>query len=550
MKKINWLLIAILVLAIGLRFWKLGSIPPSLTSDEASLGYNAYSILKTGRDEYGKFLPVIFKSFGDYKPGLYIYLDVPFVAALGLNEFATRLPSAVAGVISVYLIYLICSKLFAKKLAIFAAFALSINPWSIYFSRGAWEVNVSLTLTLAGIYFFLKAMEKSKYFILSALLFALTLLTYQGAKLSTGIVVVLLIFLYWKQIFKFERKHLFFGIGLGIVVSIPIVLSLFNGQAGRLKVFSVFSYPRPKSYTQAFLDEGEEKVGDLNYYLFHSEGLNFLRGILGRFFNHFSGKFLFFEGDWSNPRQSAPYQGMLLLGDLLLVIIGIFSLIKKGWSKEALFVLLWLTFSPLPSALSRDQVHAVRALNMQVPLGILISFGMMALFDNFKKVAPIIILSGVFALFYFAGFIYFLDAYFVHVPTHDSIYWNYGYKQVVEIVTPIQKKYKKIKVQQSFNQPYIYFLYYQKYDPFKYQKMARLVNSDNLKDVGLVLSLDNIQFEKIDWNAEKNEKETLFVGDGVEIPAVDSNDVNSFTLISEIKYLNGRDTAFRILSVK
>src|SRR3989304_6317172 len=107
----KYYLLIILGIAIVLRLWKLGSIPPSLTSDEASLGYNAYSILKTGRDEYGQFLPIIFKSFGDYKPGLYVYSTVPFVAFFGLNEFSVRLPSAIAGVIAVWLLYKIVSSL-------------------------------------------------------------------------------------------------------------------------------------------------------------------------------------------------------------------------------------------------------------------------------------------------------------------------------------------------------------------------------------------------------------------------------------------------------
>ena len=46
-------LLAIIILAFILRFYKLGQIPPSLDWDETAHGYNAYSILKTARDEYG-----------------------------------------------------------------------------------------------------------------------------------------------------------------------------------------------------------------------------------------------------------------------------------------------------------------------------------------------------------------------------------------------------------------------------------------------------------------------------------------------------------------
>src|SRR3989344_2913637 len=83
----NWLLMGIILTAAILRLWNLNNNPPSLTPDEAALGYNAYSILKTGRDEYGQFMPIIFKSFGDYIPGLHVHLTVPFVAVFGLNEW-------------------------------------------------------------------------------------------------------------------------------------------------------------------------------------------------------------------------------------------------------------------------------------------------------------------------------------------------------------------------------------------------------------------------------------------------------------------------------
>lgn len=291
------LFLVILLLASILRLWNLGGNPPHLSPDEASLGYNAYSILKTGRDEYGEFMPAIFKSFGDYKPGLYVYLSVPSVAAFGLSEFSVRLPSAIAGIMAVWLIYLISLKLFKdKRLSFLSSFFLAISPWHTHLSRGAWEANISLTLTLAGIYYFLLATKKQKYLYHSALFFSLTLFAYQGAKLSTTIVLFSLAISHWKDVKRWlgAKKDLLGPIILGAVISLPIILSLFQGKAGRLEVFSVFSYPRPPEYLQEFLDQGEEKVGNLSYYLFHSEALNFERGIMGRWFNHFSGRFLFF----------------------------------------------------------------------------------------------------------------------------------------------------------------------------------------------------------------------------------------------------------------
>lgn len=541
----HWLLFAALILAAILRLWHLGTVPPSLTPDEASLGYNAYSILKTGRDEYGKFLPIVFKSFGDYKHGLYVYLSVPFIASLGLNEFAVRLPSAIAGVISVWLLYLIVGLLFPrnKSLAIISEFVMVANPWSIYFSRGAWEANLSLTLTLAGILLFLKSLKKNKYLILSAIFFALTILSYQGAKLATFVVVFLLGLIYWKDFFKISKKYIFSSIFVGLVIASPIIVSTFTGGAGRLRVFSIFSYPRTEEKVQTFLNQGGESTLSPSYYLFHSETLNFARAILGRWFNHFSVRFLFFEGDYSNPRHSAPYQGMLLLSDIILAIVGFYALAKKGLTKETAFIFLWLILSPLPAILSRNEVHAVRALNMAIPILIVLSFGLERIL-NLKYLR--IVFGGLFIL----SFIYFLDAYFIHLPKHNSQLWAYGNKQVVQAVTPIQKNYQTIKVEQSYDQPFIYFLFYQQYDPARYQKQARISLSENIYDVGLVTALDNIKFVDINWPVDSQEQGTLIVAAPDKIPAETLSDQKKFRLIKDIKYLNNIDTAFRILEVK
>src|SRR3989344_5129167 len=109
-------LLAIIILAVVLRFYKLGTTPPSLYWDEVSLGYNAYSILKTGFDEHHHFLPLTnFAAFGDYKPPGYIYATVPSIALFGLNEFAVRFPSALFGTLTVFLAYLISKKLFKNE---------------------------------------------------------------------------------------------------------------------------------------------------------------------------------------------------------------------------------------------------------------------------------------------------------------------------------------------------------------------------------------------------------------------------------------------------
>jgi len=547
----------ILILAAFLRIYNLSTIPPHLTSDEAALGYNAYSILRTGKDEYGEVLPIIFKSFGDYKPGFYVYLTVPFVATLGLNELAVRLPSALSGVIAVWLIFLIAKKLFKEKdkklIATIAAFFLAISPWHIHFSRGAWEINLSLTLTLAGIYFLLRSFEKSKFIMLSSVFFSLTLITYQGAKLSTLIVLVVMVVFYKDKIFNLLRKqklNIAISVILGIIIISPSIFSFTRGETGRLAIFSVFSYPRKSYDINNFLDQGNELVGGLSYYLHHSESLNFGRVIMEKWFNHFSGRFLFFEGDWPNPRHSAPNMGMLLISDLLFLIIGMFSLLKYK-RRVALLILFWLVLAPLPSVLTRDQVHAVRAYNMVIPLVLISSLGFLRVLEFIGDRKKSIVRTGYclgLLLVVFASLIYYFEAYYVHLPKHSSKLWSYGYKQIVETVTPVQQNYEKVKIQQSFAQPYIYFLFYQKYDPVKYQEQAVLTDINFRGDVGYVEKLDNIYFWPINWPDDKKEPHTLVIADEIRIPEEDFSSEENLTLIEEINYLDG-NRAFRVVEV-
>jgi 4-amino-4-deoxy-L-arabinose transferase-like glycosyltransferase len=565
----KYVIFGILILAAGLRFWKLGSVPPGLTPDEAALGYNAFSILNTGRDEYGEMLPVIFRSFGDFKPGLYVYLTVPFVAILGLTEFAVRLPSAIAGILAVFLIYLVVwefikydKNLKTKKneklhtpstihhsLPLLSAFLLAVSPWHIHYSRGAWEVNLALTLTLVGIYFFLKAINKAVYLMPSAVFFALTMLAYQGAKLSTLIVIAVLIMVFNKEVLSFFRKNMRTVVHSGVIALIlaaPVILSMFQGKAGRLEVFSVFSYPRSEAHIESILEQGGEERYGIGYYLFHSESLNFARGVLGRYFNHFSTRFLFFEGDWQNPRHSAPNHGMMLLADLALIGAGIYVLANiKGKYKHVM--ILWLVLAPLPAALSRDQVHAVRSFNMVIPLILLAALGLFLVISKtveikgraMRRLSYILLFT-----FYFLPFTYFLDSYFIHLPVHNAIHWFYGYKQVVETLHPLQQEKDRLIVQQSYNQPYIYFLFYQKYPPYQYQQQAQLA-TDNFIDVGLVESLDNIKFQRTGWPIGGMETGEVVVVDG--ITATRETIGSDWQIIRDIKYPDGYQTAFWVL---
>jgi len=62
-KTVLSILTAIAVLSVLFTLVGKTPVPPGFNADEAAFGYNAYSLLKTGRDEYGTLLPLSIKSF-------------------------------------------------------------------------------------------------------------------------------------------------------------------------------------------------------------------------------------------------------------------------------------------------------------------------------------------------------------------------------------------------------------------------------------------------------------------------------------------------------
>ncbi|MDO8269625.1 MAG: glycosyltransferase family 39 protein, partial [Candidatus Levybacteria bacterium] len=140
MKNRKLLLILIVLTGFFLRLNLLDSVPPHPSLDEVSIGYNAYSILKTGMDEFGNSHPILLRAYDDYRPAHYTYLVVPFIKLFGLNVFAVRMPSALLSIATIISVYFLIKSLFRKfkrveLLALATTGMLAISPWHIYISR-------------------------------------------------------------------------------------------------------------------------------------------------------------------------------------------------------------------------------------------------------------------------------------------------------------------------------------------------------------------------------------------------------------------------------
>ena len=553
-KKIWIFLFLIILLAAILRFWQIDKYPAGFNADEASYGYNAYSLILTGKDEHGESWPIHLKSFADYKPAGTAYLAIPFIKLFGLREISVRLPSLLTGVASVLIIFLLVQELFgSSSLSLLTALFLAISPWHIHFSRGAWETNLATTFMLLGIWLFFKGLKKPKFFVFSILSLVSSMYTYHTPRVVIPLLGAFLVIFFRKQLFK-HLKWVVVCALIGMILITPLALSFF-GPAGsaRFSGVSVFSDVGPVWQVNRLRGEHLDMTA-LPARILHNRPIIYALRIAQNWLSHFDGTFLFILGD-GIKRSNSPDMGELYLFDLVFILAGVYFSMKFR-PKNYLFVFFWLLVAPMAASLTFQSPNALRAHNMVIPLIIISSYGFYHLVISIKEKlssklfvdclpAKALATAGclLFAVVISWNFADCLHQYFVHYPKRYPEAWEYGLKELVDYVWPIRNNYDKVYVTEQYDQPYIIFLFYLKYPPEKFQQEVVLTPRGKF-GFSTVRDLENIHFENINWDDfRKREKEDLLIcGTDEEIP-------DQVKIIKEIYFLNGKP-AFQCVKIE
>ncbi|HEV2339153.1 MAG TPA: glycosyltransferase family 39 protein [Patescibacteria group bacterium] len=462
-----WLLICIVLFAAALRFIALTQIPASLNIDEQALGYNAYSLMKTGYDEHGKYFPISLESFGDWKLIGYPLVTIPSIAIFGLNDFSIRFPSALAGVVQVILTYFLVLKLFQKKrVALFAAVFFTVSPWGIYFSRMAFEVNIATMYFLGGLLAFLhyiQNVKKKLLFLVSCLLLSATMFTYHSFVIFTPLFCMILFSVYWKKL----PKNVFFYAGLCIflVVIILVGKSVYLSSTGKISSLAIWNDKGiVHEITDVFrIDGSNDKILGRIFYskpfaIPYKIGENYLEAL--------SPSFLFDTGG-SKLVNSLGYFGNFYLLDAILLIFGCIGIMQVKEKNKVIFV-LWFLLGILPSAITNDSQSSTR-LFLLLPLFIIVmSIGAEGIISYAQRNTWVKLFSFCFLIGYMINILYFFDAYYLHINYQKAQYLHYGFEQAVEL----SEKYPSDQVVMfgPENFPYISFLLYTKYDPAVFRK--------------------------------------------------------------------------------
>lgn len=458
----KWFLLVCLILGLFLRLYQLDLVPSGLNIDEASVGYNAYSVLKTGHDEYNQKYPLWFRALGDYKLPVHVYSIVLSEAIFGKNEFAVRFPSAFSGGLSIILIYFLTkqileisglsSKPLFKNTPLISSFFLAVSPYHIHYSRIAFEEAVALFIFLAASSLFCLFLQNKKfiYFYLSIFLFVVNLYTYNAYRVITPLWIGLLIFTFFPQVKTITSPIISLkNIVLGLTVFTLLTPFLFFSASGE-GIARI-------SQTSIFTQTTDQKVfGELSYLFI------FLKNYL----SHFSlGYFIF-----ANHINALNYHfvsnfGIFYHWQLLFLLLGIYLSIKTNGVFKKLFLGI-LLISIIPAALTNPSPHPSRSFSLVISLTFFISLGISYFLIKILKLKLIPILIVVFILAVYQFFQYFHN-YYTHFPKQTVSNWGGVYKDIIKEVEKNKTGAEIVFNNDNFYHGYIYFLFYDDSLPVK-----------------------------------------------------------------------------------
>lgn len=368
----RFLLSGVLILALLLRVMAIAQYPVGFTPDEASFGYDAYSLLKTGKDQWGEAWPLALRSFGDFKLPLYSYLTIPSVAIFGLNEFAVRLPGAIFGTLAVLVTFFLVGELLRRSkfqistsnFQFLASLLLAISPWHVSLSRGAFEANLTTFFLPLGVFAFLKGLVSFWWMMVAAVVFGLNLFTYHSARFVTPIVILGLIVLARRE-FNILRYKL--PIGIFILFLLVAGFSTFFG-AGRRGVDIAIFNPTDRWATVSDRRYEAVRVGmpDSMARFFSNKAVYLWDNFIANYLSYLSPQFLFTQGAGEWTYGMIPGRGVLYLVELPAILAGLIAFARKP-NRNFSFILFWILVAPVAAALTKGVGHAANRAAVMMP---------------------------------------------------------------------------------------------------------------------------------------------------------------------------------------
>lgn len=435
----------ITLLGIGLRFTALSNIPTGIYWDEAAILADAKKVMQTGSDLHG-LSPwhLIYPSYGDYKLAPYIWLTSGFVSIMGVSVFSLRLPSAIAGVLTIIIagrLALLLKKQQAQLFSLATMLVVAISPWGILFSRAGFEGNVAGMFLCLSLLLMVESQKSQLTIKWRSLLLALASLsaglatwTYFSVRFVFPLVLLVLSGYFYQQ--QKNCRQLLLTLVLGL--SFFTVMTIAMTQASFYREYTTLRLSTPSILNDdqniaAQVNQARQLSGNtlLSRLIFNHK--TFMTATLIRHIAaHLNPNYLFLSGD-ANLRHSTGAHGLFLLIFIFFLPWGMITL----WQNQRYllwFLGCWWLVALIPASVPLEGVpHALRTLNALVPASMIIAAGLTALLTHPQ--AKNFIYVGIFigGLLVNLGEFYW---YYYHIyPILSGSSWQEGNQELAALVT-------------------------------------------------------------------------------------------------------------------
>lgn len=514
----------ILVVAFFLRFYKLGEIPNGLYQDETAIGYNAYSILTTGKDEYGKSFPLYFKSFGDYKLPVYIYATIPAIKLFGMTPFAVRFPSALFGFFTIPLLYILVRTVSKNRtLALTAMGFLAINPWHIHYSRAAFEVSISLFLFLLGTYWLHGSHvdRKKGFFLLGTLSFIIAFYSYNLTRLLAPLLFIGVNYCFYKKDKPLLKTEVVSTITLSTLLLFPFFATFtagggFGSSTGTL-IFSSAAVQAPLLEFRSYMIGLSQFFSKIFFNSLVLTAWQYANNVT----SYFSVPFFFLNGS-THGNHGIGTMGQFYLFELPLIIIGTIGLLKRKNSGVKL-VMVWIFITITVASLTREAPHATRSFFLVAPLTVISAIGLLTIIpalSRLKKPSSSLV-TGIGILVMSYNFVLFVGSYFVRFPVAYAQSWRSEDDEVASYIFNHQNRYDHIFIDKHAGFIYTSYLFYTSFSPETFRSTVRRLPDDS-EGFSEVAAFGKIEFREISWETDMQIPRTLILtanNKPVSIPA-------------------------------
>lgn len=478
--------------------WQLKNIPPAVYTDEAVTGYNAYSVLLTGRDEYGQTMPILFKYLGSWLPGLNIYLMVPLIKIWGLNATGIRLQSVIFGELLILVIYAVVRlKTKCGRTAFWGTLFIAITPWVVFYARTGYETILGIMLTGAGVGLIGRGGKKIGNVLWG---FTALILSTYDAHVFRYLFPILL--LGWVIIYREDLKN-WTGSQRIKFVSLLVIGNFCNLWLILTPAFWV----KNLVYKDAGL-------------------LQIVINVWTQIKIYLTPVTFFGQAGDIDLQHRIPGLGLYYWWMIFPIGLGILGWIRR-WRKNIWWWYL-LAVSAIPAVLSGAFISTQRAVGLIIPFGLVMAEGL----RRFNKWLLI-------CLFIYSGVLLW-RSYFVLFPGLSQEAWNYGYGQLAEVIKG--NPGAKFVIDNSRNpRNYILELFYTAYSPDVYQLTSRSEIKGNYYYSGATQDdhkFVNIEFRPIVWKTDECRQEIL-AGDELAISGGQARE-HRLTKLGEVRSQTGK----------